>query len=127
MSFDNWTVEQFRTYQKTGDKPLKKNKFGAKRTVYKGISYDSKREAKHAADLDLLILAGKVNKWERQHKIVLDVKGEHVCNYFIDFKVFLADGSIEYHEVKGAETALWRQKWKLTKILYPDFNLIIIK
>lgn len=93
-------------------------KYGNKKTEYKGRKYDSKREATHAAILDLRIKAKEVKEVVPQFKISLDVNGHHICNYFIDFKVTLIDGSVEYHEVKGFETDVWKIKWKLTKALY---------
>lgn len=124
------TLDQFREYQRTGKIPgkdPKPNKYNAKRTEYNGRKYDSKREAKHAFDLDCQIKAGEVRKWEPQFKIEIEVNGQHVCNYFIDFKVWLPDGSIEYHEVKGKETGLWKVKWKLVHSLYPDWNFKLIR
>ena len=104
-----------------------RSKYGSVRQTYNGYSYDSKLEATHAQRLDFEIKAGIVSKFERQHKISLDINGVHIANYFIDFKVYFSDGSIEFHEVKGAETMLWRMKWRLTKALYPDYNLILLK
>lgn len=105
----------------------KENKFNAVRQTYKGFSYDSKREARHAAELDWMIKAKEVKKWERQVKISLDVNGVHIANYFMDFVVYFTDGRVEYHEVKGAETMLWRMKWRLAKAMYPDRNFVLIK
>ena len=120
--------QQAREYFKTGSlSQPKRNKFNAAKTEYNCHKYDSKREAKHAAELDLRIKAGEVEKWERQFKIEINVKDKHICNYFIDFKVWLLDGSIEYHEVKGIETGLWKVKWKLVKSIYPDWNFVLIK
>lgn len=106
---------------------FRQNKFNAIKQTYNGYSYDSRMEARYAAQLDLLIKAGEVQKWERQHKISIDVNGVHIANYYIDFKVWKTDGSVEYHEVKGAETALWRLKWKLSQALYPDWKFELIK
>lgn len=103
------------------------NKYGAVRQTYNGYSYDSKREAEHAAHLDWLIKAGEVERWERQVKISLDVNDIHIANYFIDFVVYFTNGAIEYHEVKGAETDVWRMKFKLAKAMYPDYRFIVIK
>ncbi len=114
-----------KSYMKPAKHP--KNKFGAVKQTYNGYSYDSQMEARYAAQLDWCIKAGEVEKWERQHKISIDVNGVHIANYFIDFKVYMADGSIEYHEVKGAETMLWRLKWKLSQALNPDWKFVLIK
>ena len=105
----------------------KRNKYNNVRQTYNGFSYDSKLEAEHAQNLDFLKKAGIVKDWERQVKISLDIGDVHIANYFIDFKVFFEDGRIEYHEVKGAETDVWRMKWKLSKALYPDYNFIKLK
>ena len=104
-----------------------KNKFGAVKQTYNGFSYDSKREAEYAAQLDWMKEAGEIKSWERQYKISIDINGLHICNYFVDFLVVLPDDRIEYHEVKGYETALWRLKWKLSKALNPDNNFVLIK
>jgi len=72
----------FKHYMKQAKAP--KNKFNAVRQTYNGYSYDSTMEAKYAAQLDWRIKAGEVKKWERQHKISLDVNGVHIANYFIE-------------------------------------------
>lgn len=109
----------------------RKNKYNAIRQTYSGKSYDSKMEAQVAAQLDALKKAvdksKRVKSWEPQHKISIDINGVHICNYFIDFMVEYADGRKEFLEVKGLETDLWKLKWKLTKALYPDYNLVLIK
>ena len=103
------------------------NKYKAKKQEYNGHTYDSKREAAYAQTLDLMIKSGDVIWWKRQHKISIDVGDVHICNYFIDFQVSFSDGRLEFHEVKGFETAVWKLKWKLTKALFPDYDLVIIK
>jgi hypothetical protein len=102
----------------------------AKSTEYKGHRYDSKFEASYAADLDLLVRAGKVKSWERQVKIPLEVNGYHICNYFIDFIVYHADGIIEYVECKGVAFPVWAIKWKIFEALYsekPDVKLTVVQ
>ena len=108
----------------------KKNKYSNVRQTYNGHNYDSKMEAEVANKLDIMKKAigkDKVKGWERQYKISLDVNGIHIANYFIDFMVIFYDGRKEFWEVKGMETDLWKLKWKLTKALYPDYNLVLIK
>lgn len=106
---------------------VNRNKFGAVKQTYRGYSYDSKLEAQYASQLDWMIKAKEVEKWERQVKISLDINGVHIANYFIDFKVYFTDGRIEFHEVKGAETEVWKMKWKISKALYPDYNFVLVK
>lgn len=108
-----------------------KNKYNAKTTEYKGLKYDSQREARYAAELDLLKRAGEIKEWERQVKIDLKVNGIHICNYFCDFRVITKAGIVQYHEVKGFVTELWRLKWKIFEAtineIDPGAELIVIK
>jgi hypothetical protein len=84
--------------------------------------YDSKLEAKTAQELDLRVKAENDNleSWERQVKISLDVNGDHICNYYIDFVATRADGIKEYIECKGLELPVWKLKWNLFLALYKD-------
>ena len=106
---------------------IKPNKFSAKKATYNGYTYHSKKEAGYAMQLDWLIKAGEIEKFERQHKISIDINGEHITNYFIDFKVYYTDGHVEYHEVKGFSTDLWVMKWRLAKAMYPDYTFVLLK
>lgn len=97
----------------------KQNKYGAIKQTYQGYSYMSKKEAAKAMELDMLVKAGEIKGWERQKKI--ELKGEnggHVCNYYIDFVVEHKDGVIEFIEVKGFKTDVWKLKWKLFEDKY---------
>lgn len=107
-------------YQKTYFK-------NAKKSEYKGSIYDSKFEANYAAELDLLLKAGEIIKWERQVKIPLIVNGYIICNYYIDFVVY-RDGETEYVECKGYPTEVWKLKWKIFEALYdkPENKLTVI-
>lgn len=105
----------------------KKNKYNAVRQTYKGRSYDSKLEARYAAQLDVLIAAGEVRRWEPQKTLKCIVNGFEICRYALDFYVEFMDGRIEYWEVKskGTMTAAWRIKWKLVKTLFPKENFVL--
>ncbi len=105
----------------------RKNKFNAKKKQYNGRYYDSILEANYAESLDWRIKIGEIKEVVPQFKISLDIDGEHIANYYMDFKVELPDGRIEMHEVKGAETPLWRMKWRLAKALNPQWNFVLIK
>ena len=114
-----------------GFKTYRKNKYNNVKQTYNGYSYDSKMEARHAAYLDDCIKIGTVKSWTRQHKLELYVCQTKICNYYMDFRVEMSDGTIELHEVKGFETAIWRLKWKLTHALLDELEtgakLILIK
>lgn len=115
--YQQYTKKSYRT----------KSKYNNKTKQYNGRTFDSIREANHAEELDWRIKAGEVKEWIPQYKISLDINGRHIANYYIDFKVIMSDESIQYHEVKGFETDVWRLKWKLTEALYPDYELVLIK
>ena|SRR3990167_979710 len=95
-------------------------------THYKGDLYHSKKEAAYAADLDMRIFAHDIKSWERQVTIPLDIQGEHVCNYIIDFVITHNDNSKEYAEVKGMPTPVFKIKKKLFEILHKDKRLTVI-
>lgn len=99
-----------------------KSKYGNKTKIYNGRAYDSIREANHAEELDWRKKAGEIKEIIPQHKISLDVNGSHIANYFVDFKVITKHDSVEYHEVKGFETEVWRLKWKLFEALLDEID-----
>jgi len=107
------------------------SKYGAHSTEYGGAVYHSKKEAGYAQELDLRIKAGEVKSWDRQVRISLDVNGFHICDYYLDFRVHLNDGTVEMVEVKGFETPVWRLKWKLFEAIYghdnPEHKLIVVR
>lgn len=103
------------------------SKYGATRQEYNGAWYQSKKEAGYAAELDLRKKCGDILDWVRQVKISLDVNGQHITNYIIDFIAYHPDGRQEYIEVKGFETEVWRLKWKIFCALYEqDKNNILV-
>lgn len=102
-------------------------KYNSKSTIYNGRSYDSALEAAYANELDLRIKAGEIKEVIPQFKLELYVSNIHICNYYMDFKVILSDGSVEFHEVKGFETDVWRIKWKLAMAIYGKENFVLKK
>lgn len=84
-------------------------------------------------ELDWRKKAGEVLKWEyEQNTLDLKVNGISICKYCIDFKVWLADGSIEYVEVKGFPTPLWKLKWKILQatqdeVIEENARIVLVK
>jgi hypothetical protein len=103
------------------------NKYNARRKEYRGILYDSIKEANYAQYLDLLKAAGKIKRWTRQYRIPFIVNNQHIGNYRIDFRIVVNDIVTEWHEVKGKDTQLWRFKWRLFCALYPGYIKKIIR
>jgi len=104
----------------------KRNKFGAIPTIYKKIKYHSKKEAEFAKELDLLLKAKKIKKWERQLRIPIVVNGEKICTYIMDFVVTTPEGKTQYWEIKGYETQVWKLKWKLLSAVLKDSDIELI-
>ena len=110
-----------RIYKKQG------NKYNAKSSTYDGRHYDSKLEAGYAMELDWMLKAGIIKSWEAQYKLDLRINDIHICNYYVDFKVVLPDGSEEFRETKGYETALWKLKWKMAIAIYGKEKFVLVK
>lgn len=105
-----------------------RNKYGNKKQDYNGRLYMSKGEAGYARELELRKKAGEITEIVPQFRLSLDVNGYHICNYIVDFKVTLKDGSEEIHEYKGFSTPLFLYKWKLTEALYGNkYKMVLIK
>jgi len=112
-----------------------KNKFGVAdkwARVYNGREYHSQAEARYAAKLDLMLKAIKrdarldLRHWEPQVPVKLEVNGELVTTYIVDFVLEFSDGHKEWHEVKGFSTPEWAIKHKLFRALFPTRNLVVI-
>jgi hypothetical protein len=112
-------------HQKSG------NKYHAKSSVYNGYYYQSQLEAGYAQELDLRLKAKDIKGWKRQIPLELKVFGKKICTYKMDFEIEHKDGSFEFVETKGFETAVWRLKWKLLEAIapkeYPNHVLTVVK
>lgn len=115
----------------TGDLPVrinysaKTNKFRAKRTVYLGIAFASKAEAKRYAELRLLERAGEILNLEVQPSFDLIVGGHKVGKYVGDFRYTRKkDGQTVIEDVKSeaTRTPLYRLK---AKILHATLGISI--
>lgn len=105
----------------------RRNKYNAKSCQYDGSIYHSRAEASYAQELDLRIKAKDIKSWKKQEKIDIRVNDIHVCNYYIDFVITHNDDTLEYVEVKGFSTAIWRLKWKLAMACYPDRKYTLVR
>jgi len=93
-------------------RPLKtrKSKFGAKRTVYNGVSYASRAEATRAQQLDAMRMSSAIRFWVGQPLFRL---GCPENTYRPDFLIVGSDGHVWAEDVKGVETAAFRRNRKL--------------
>lgn len=102
---------------------MRRSKYGNRKAVVDGITFDSRKEANRFQELRMLERAGKIKALERQVKYVLiptqreasfevyksgPNKGrrkpgkvvEHECSYVADF-VYTKDGETVVEDVKG--------------------------
>lgn len=95
-----------------------KSKYRNIKTYHNGKLYDSKKEAKRAGELDLLVRAGVVKGYEDQPKFPIVHKKIKICTYVGDFLVQYPDGRAEVEDVKGVRTAIYKLKKKLVRAFY---------
>lgn len=102
------------------------NKYRAKKTVFNGRMYDSKRESQWAMIYENMLKTGQIKELEYQPVIELLPKPNRV-KYIPDFKITWKDGSEEYIDVKGLILATFRLKQKMFAHFYPNKKLTIVK
>lgn len=68
----------------------------------------------------------RIRDWRRQVPWPLLVNGKLVCRMVVDFEVHYVDGRVEYVEVKGMQTDVYRLKLKLLRALFPEINYVIV-
>lgn len=109
--------------------PGKRSKWNARKTVYRGITYDSLAEAERASWLDAQMRVGQVRDWERQCEvIVLDgPKARDRVKLIVDYWVDYVYRGPRYEDVKGVilpafnlKVQMWRrhvphQLWVITR------------
>jgi hypothetical protein len=106
------------------------NKYRNIKTSYNSVLYDSKKEASYAQHLDLLLRAKEIKSWvgdKKELRFNLIVNGKKICAYIPDFKIVHNSGLVEYVDVKGMETTVFKLKFKLIKALYPELIFNIVK
>lgn len=114
---------------------MTRSKYGNRKTVVDGITFDSKKEANRFRELQLLERAGKIMALQRQVKYVLIPtqrestneiykKGAHQghfkpgkvlekeCSYIADF-AYIQDGAYVVEDTKGVRTEAYKIKRKL--------------
>lgn len=65
---------------------------------------------------------GIIEGFDTQVKEELFAYGKHICNYYVDFKVYHRDGSAEYieHKSTATSTEAWRMKFAMLQAKYSD-------
>lgn len=118
---------------------MRRSKYGAKKTVVDGITFDSRKEARRYGVLKALEQDGEISDLQRQVPYELipehrepDIIGprgghkkgkliESACKYVADF-VYIRNGEQVVEDVKGVRTPEYRIKRKL---MYDRFGIRI--
>lgn len=103
---------------------MNRNKYGSKKTVIDGITFDSKKEAARWVELKALEASGAITKLERQLSFPFVLNGVKICTYRCDFAYFDPRVSKRiYEDVKGYRTDIYRLKKKMLHAFFPTVEL----
>lgn len=97
-----------------------KSKYGNKKTVVDGITFDSAKEAKRWTELKLLERGNVIRNLERQVPFKVNIDGHHICTWIADFVYFEGQGRV-IEDVKSPYTRklpVYRLKKKLIEAMY---------
>lgn len=108
---EHWSIEQYREYQKKGNK---KSKYGAIKTTIDGQTFHSKKEADYYCQLKIRLQCGDIKGFCLQPVFIL-APG---LKYKADFIVFNNDNSSEIIDVKGFKTKEYITKKKVFEDKY---------
>jgi hypothetical protein len=111
----------------------KNSKYGSKKTLYDGITFDSGMEARRYSELRLLEKAGEIENLELQPRFILIPKQKRgkitirQWSWTGDFRYFDKFENCEVIEdVKGYETVEFRNVRKMFLAKYPEKYLRIV-
>ncbi len=96
-------------------------KYGNRKTVRDGITFDSKAEADRWSVLSVLAKTGHISDLERQIRYDLIVNGEKICSYVADFRYYdRRKGAPVVEDVKSGPTRTreYRLKKKLMRAIH---------
>jgi len=93
----------------------KRNKYGAVKSKYNGLTFASKLELAYYKHLEKLKLDGLVSFFLFQVPLHLEGGIRNV----VDFVVFYSDGRVEFVDTKGRDTPISKMKRKQVEARYP--------
>ena len=107
------------------------SKYGSRKTIVDGISFDSKREANRYCELKLLEKCGKIKDLKLQHKFELQPpfskngKTIRAITYVADFTYFdLEKTKNVVEDVKGYKTDVYQLKKKMFEYKFPTLTIV---
>ena len=105
-------------------------KYGNKKTIVNGITFDSKKEAEYYVKLLAIMAAGLIEKITIQPRYILQDSFEkrgkkfRKMEYVADFEVQYVDGYTEVIDVKGMKTDVYKLKKKMFEYKYPNMTIV---
>lgn len=108
---------------KLRQRKVQRHKFGAVSCERDQKKFPSRLERRYYDQLKCREKSGEVVFFLRQ--IPFDLPGN--VRYVCDFQVFLADGTVEFIDTKGRDTAMSIAKRKIVEDLYPVKIKIVTK
>lgn len=121
------------SYKEFRTKKQSKSKYGNKKTVVDGITFDSKAEAIYYGQLKWLKQGKQIKDFKLQPRFLLQEafkkngKTFRKIEYVADFEIHNLDGSVEIVDVKGAITKEFALKRKMFEFRYPEYHLTVLK
>lgn len=110
------------------------SKYGAVKTTYDGITFDSKLEANRYLELKALESKGFISGLELQKEFELQPKFrdnqgklQRPIKYIADFVYYDEEGNYIAEDTKGFETPEFKIKKKMFLFKYPDVKFIMTK
>lgn len=109
------------------------NKYRAKKTIYKGVLYDSKFEAGRSYELDILERIGKIKDLQKQVRFILQDgyinnqrKKIRPISYIADFVYTDKNGKkiVEDTKSPATRTEVYRIKKKMFEYKYPEYLFV---
>ena len=95
------------------------SKYHNRKTSYKGISFDSRKEANRYQELLLMERAGLIRNIELQPRYDLIVNSQKIGFYKADFRYeMVGTGDVVVEDAKGVRTPVYVMKRKLVKAIY---------
>jgi len=101
----------------------RRSKYGAKKTVVDGITFDSQAEATRYGVLKIVQASGLISDLRLQVPYQITVNGKKVCRYVADF-VYIENGKEVVEDVKGIKTPVYNLKKKLMEAV---FGVVILE
>jgi hypothetical protein len=95
----------------------RRSKYGAKKTVVDGVTFDSQAEATRYGVLKVIQSAGLIKDLRLQVAYQITVNGKKVCRYVADF-VYIENGKEVVEDVKGMKTPVYNLKKKLMEAVF---------